>query len=78
MIDREQVLVGNGIEIGSKKLFMSETEPESEPENFLGRKRNRIRKASISRNGIGNGIGIGIRKYLKRATSKVVTDILNK
>ena len=56
---------------------MSETETESEPEVFLGRKRNRIRKASISRYGIGNGIVIGIRKYLKTATSRVVTDILN-
>ena len=36
---------------------MSETDTELEPENFLGRKRNWIRKASISRNGIGNGIG---------------------
>ena len=57
---------------------MSETDTESEPENFLGRKRNRIRNASITWNGIGNGIRIGIRNYLKSLTIKVVTDILNK
>ena len=57
---------------------MSEKDTESEPENLLGRNRNRIRKASISQNEIGNGIGIGIRKYLNSATSKVVTDIFNK
>ena len=53
---RNRFLVGNGIEIGSKHFFMSETETESEPNISLGRKRNRNRKASISRNGIGNGI----------------------
>ena len=65
MIDPEQDFSRNRNRKGYY-FFISETDTESEPENFLDRKRNRFRKASNRRNGFGNRIEIGIQKYLKK------------
>ena len=77
---RNRCLVGNGIDVAY--FVLSETNTESETENFIGRKQNRVRKALISRNGFGNeieiGKEIGILRSLKNIINSVAIDISNK
>ena len=58
-------------------IFISETDTEWELKMFLGRKKNRIRKASIMLAGFGNGNGMGIQGCLKNVFATVIIDIFN-